>query len=179
MLPARARADQKRSRRLATALEKSHAVGAERDRVGRREGFDGASRARNTDRLPNHCLPHHSVSGSRESNPQVVRRARSTTHSIGATLRSVRCYALSVRWRWLWITAASPSGKTLPVQAKSGLKPACSKCRSAVSASLMPASCITTKDVQSVSDQFLSARLANRSKPRCNSRESSGTTVVR
>ena len=38
------------------------------------------------------------------------------------------------------------------------LKPACSKCRSPVSASVMPRRCITTKEVQSVRDQSLSGR---------------------
>ena len=38
------------------------------------------------------------------------------------------------------------------------LKPACSKCRPAVSASLIPFSAITTKEMQSVSDHSLSVR---------------------
>jgi len=65
----------------------------------------------------------------------------------------------SVRMRRLF----RPAQKSLDARknyANSGTNPACSKCRSAVSASVMPWSCITTKEMQSVSDQFLSGRLS-------------------
>lgn len=50
-----------------------------------------------------------------------------------------------------------PSPKRqFPPHASNALKPACSKCLSPVSDSVKPSSFITTKEMQSVSDQFLS-----------------------
>ena len=61
----------------------------------------------------------------------------------------------------------------------SAINPACSKCLSPVSASVIPSCCITKNERQSVNDQLLSCRCSKRSTAPWNRRVSAGRILTR